>query len=163
MDEAEEAIKRFDSCIGFVLAAEGGYVNDKYDSGGETKYGISKKSYSDVDIRNLTLDEAKAIYKKDYWDACGCDSLKEPLDIVVFDTAVNMGVGRAKEFLTKIRENPANGPIVEPGLAMKYLELRDNKYNAIVAKNPSQKRFLKGWYNRMNLLREFCGLEKVNY
>lgn len=161
MDEANKAIKRFDACIEFVLAAEGGYVNDKYDSGGETKYGISKKSYPKVDIKNLTLDGAKAIYKKDYWLACRCDELPEPLDIVVFDTAVNMGQGRANGFLQII--DPGNSPLMPPGLATKYLELRDAKYASIVANNPSQSKFLKGWHNRMNHLREFCGLEKKDY
>lgn len=161
MENANKAIKRFDSCIDFVLAAEGGYVNDKYDAGGETKFGISKKSYPDVDIRNLTLEDAKAIYKKDYWDKCGCGEMPEPLDIVVFDTAVNMGVGRAKQFYAQIE--PENSPFMPPDLATRFLELRDEKYLAIVANNPSQKRFLKGWRNRMNHLREFSGLVKVDY
>lgn len=159
--EANRGIKRFESCVEFVLASEGGYVNDKYDAGGETKYGISKKSYPDVNIKDLTLDEAKEIYMRDYWDACGCDVLPEPLDVVVFDTAVNMGQGRAKQFLAQI--DPEHSPLMPPGLATEYLKLRDEKYNSIVARNFSQGRFLKGWRNRMNHLREFCGLEQINY
>lgn len=159
-EEAKKAIKRFDSCVEFILKAEGGYVNDKYDAGGETKYGISKRSYPDVNIKNLTLDDAKAIYKRDYWDACGCGDLKEPLDVIVFDTAVNMGVGRAKEFYQKVQmalyESESNAVIA-------YLELRDKKYNSIVASYPLQKRFLKGWHNRMNHLREFSGLVEKSY
>ena len=50
-----------------VLKIEGGYVNNPNDRGGETKYGISKRAYPNVDIKNLTLDKAKQIYYNDYW------------------------------------------------------------------------------------------------
>lgn len=66
---ANKAISRFDKCVEFVLASEGGYVNDKYDAGGETKFGISKRAYPDLDIINLTIEQAKDIYYKDYWCA----------------------------------------------------------------------------------------------
>ena len=49
----------FDQVIDRVLAHEGGYVNDPDDPGGETKYGISKKAYPKIDIKNLTKEEAK--------------------------------------------------------------------------------------------------------
>ena len=55
----------FDHCIELVLGHEGGYVDDPNDAGGETNWGISKRAYKDVDIKNLTKEEAKAIYKKD--------------------------------------------------------------------------------------------------
>lgn len=163
MEEANKAVKRFDACIEFVLAAEGGYVNDKYDTGGETKYGISKRSYPKVDIKNLTLEAAREIYKRDYWDACHCSELLEPLDVVVFDTAVNMGVGRAKEFLNEPYEGGEGkfGDITP--IVIEYLKLRDAKYDSIVANKPSQKKYIKGWRNRMNHLREFCGIKTVDY
>src|SRR5512147_2295714 len=87
----------FDIAINFVLQREGGYVNDPDDPGGETNYGISKKSFPNIDIKNLTVNEAKSIYREHYWDACGCDDIPSPLDVVMFDTAVNMGVGTAKK------------------------------------------------------------------
>ena len=51
-----------------VIGHEGGYVNHPSDPGGETKYGISKNTYSDLDIKNLTKDEARQLYRNDYWD-----------------------------------------------------------------------------------------------
>ena len=83
----------FDKAIERVLINEGGYVNDPNDAGGETKYGISKRAYPGVDIKNLTTDEAKAIYKKDYWDKIKGDNINsDEIAYEIFDTAVNMGV-----------------------------------------------------------------------
>jgi len=58
----------FDKVIDKVLINEGGYVNDPHDSGGETNFGISKRAYPNVNIKELTTAGAKSIYKKDYWD-----------------------------------------------------------------------------------------------
>ena len=58
----------FTRCIRHILNEEGGYVNHAKDPGGETKYGISKRAYPHLDINNLTLDEAEAIYRLDYWE-----------------------------------------------------------------------------------------------
>lgn len=68
---------------------EGGYVNNPADPGGETKYGISKRSYPSEDIANLTLERAKAIYLRDFWDPAGCDALPDALKFEMFDLAVN--------------------------------------------------------------------------
>ena len=92
-------MKDFDKALKFVLKWEGGYSNDKNDLGGETNFGISKRSYPELDISKLTLKQAKEIYYQNYWLKCDCDELPYPFDIVVFDTAVNMGKRRALEFL----------------------------------------------------------------
>lgn len=89
----------WERAIQFVLAYEGGYVNDPNDAGGETNFGISKRAYPSVDIKALTVDQAKDIYKKDYWAAVCADQLPEPLSIAVFDCAVNQGVGVASRLL----------------------------------------------------------------
>ena len=60
--------KSFDEIIDIVLEHEGGYVNDPDDPGGETNFGIAKRSHPDVDIANLTKAGAKEIYKAEYWD-----------------------------------------------------------------------------------------------
>ena len=85
----------YDSCFSELIKSEGGYVNDPKDSGGETKYGISKRAYPNVDIKNLTLEQAKEIYRKDYWGRCKCDYLPDCLCMAVFDYAVNSGTIRA--------------------------------------------------------------------
>lgn len=87
--------KSFDMLIGH----EGGYVNDPNDPGGETKYGISKRSYPDEDIAGMTLGRAREIYKRDFWDKCAGDRLPDPVNFLMFDAAVNSGVERAVKFL----------------------------------------------------------------
>jgi lysozyme family protein len=57
----------FEQAVEFVLGHEGGYSNDPNDPGGETNFGISKRAYPNVDIKNLTRDGAKEIYLHDFW------------------------------------------------------------------------------------------------
>ena len=59
-------MEHFSEIIPIVLRHEGGYVNDPLDKGGETNYGISKRSYPHLDIHSLTLADAKTIYKRDF-------------------------------------------------------------------------------------------------
>ena len=132
----------FDQALKFVLEREGGYVNDPLDPGGETKYGISKKSYPNVDIRHLTPELAAVIYQSDYWAPAGCDDLSPDLALVVFDTAVNCGVKRAVEWLQAY-------PQVED-----YLWHRIAYYRGLAQTKASLLKFLVGWIRRMELLRE---------
>lgn len=130
----------------FVLKWEGGYVNDPSDRGGETKYGISKRAYPRLDIKNLTKEQAQEIYLNDYWKASGADKLPWPLSLYVFDTAVNMGVKRALDFLKK-----SNGSVSE------YAKLRGAFYTRIAERRPSSMKFMKGWTNRLNDMIKFGG------
>lgn len=92
--------ERFKKAVELVLQHEGGYVNDPQDPGGETKYGISKRSYSRIDIKNLTRDMALAIYYDDWWNRYGYGMIAdEELAAKVFDFAVNMGAKRAHMIL----------------------------------------------------------------
>lgn len=91
----------FDQAFESVISIEGKYSNDPRDPGGETMFGVSKRSYPDVDIKNLTLDGAKAIYKRDYWDKIKGDLLPYPLNLFMFDCAVNQGVDPAIRLLQK--------------------------------------------------------------
>ena len=84
-------MQNFPDCISHVLAAEGGLVNDPKDPGGVTKFGISQRSYPALDIRALSLDEAKAIYQRDYWAPIQGERLPAGLDLLVLDHAVNAG------------------------------------------------------------------------
>src|SRR5260370_21170855 len=82
----------FETAVDFILSVEGGLVNDLSDPGGLTKFGISQRAYPELNIRDLTPEAAKAIYRKDYWDRCCCDRLPAGLAFIVFDSAVNQGV-----------------------------------------------------------------------
>lgn len=85
----------FDEAFEKLIGHEGGYVNDPRDPGGETKYGISKRSYPAEDIAGLTLDRAKLIYRRDFWGPAGCDAVHDALRFDLFDMAVNSGVRAA--------------------------------------------------------------------
>lgn len=90
----------FESAVAHVLREEGGYVDDPRDPGGETNYGISKRQYPDVDIKALTIDGAKAIYRRDYWSRLP-KQLPEPVDELVFNCGVNCGVSTAIRILQR--------------------------------------------------------------
>ena len=91
----------FEDIIEVVLKHEGGYVNDPKDPGGETNFGIAKRSHPDEDIKNLTEDKAKKIYKKHYWDRNKVERLSEDLRHIYFDMCVNQGKNRAVKILQR--------------------------------------------------------------
>lgn len=155
MTRSEKFIKK-------VLIAEGGdkVTDDPSDSGGLTKYGISQKSFPDVDIRNLTEADVISIYKKIYYDPCKCDFINdELLALHVFDFAVNAGIGRAIKTLQSVAYVNVDGIIgnktiekVNSGsYSDKYKQARIDYYNSI-GKGKNAK-FLKGWINRVNNLK----------
>ena len=91
----------FDGVFDRLIGHEGGYVNDPTDPGGETNWGISKRSYPNVDIKNLTRDGAKAIYRRDFWDRLKADTLHDGVAYQLFDFAVNSGIETAVRYLQR--------------------------------------------------------------
>ena len=91
----------FEEIIDKVIEHEGGYVNDPDDPGGETKYGIAKKSNPDVDIANLTIEEAKKIYWDKYWVPNKVDKVPSQLKYIYYDMCVNMGRSNAVKVLQR--------------------------------------------------------------
>lgn len=85
----------FNTAFDRLLGNEGGYSNNPNDPGGETNWGISKRSYPHVDIRNLTRDGAKAIYLADFWNRIHADELPQGAVFQAFDFAVNSGIETA--------------------------------------------------------------------
>ena len=79
----------FDAAFAILLAEEGGYVDSENDPGGATKYGISQRSYPNLDIPNLTIDQAKQIYLDGYWNPLSCDKMPFLVSCVLFCEAVN--------------------------------------------------------------------------
>lgn len=91
----------FDTSFGELIDHEGGYVRNPSDPGGETKFGISKRSYPTEDIKNMTLERAREIYRHDYWEQSGGEVLPEAIRFDVFDMAVNSGPRAAIKNLQK--------------------------------------------------------------
>jgi lysozyme family protein len=151
----------FDEIIDHVLESEGGYVNDKDDAGGETNLGISKKTYPDLDIKNLSVDQAKQIYYEDYWVPSKAEQLPNQLREVYFDMVVNFGRRGAAKVLQQACNGKNTYKIKEDGLvgsatigACKNLEpdrlraYRVLKFAKIVIRKPSQEKFWFGWFRR---------------
>jgi len=85
----------FDTAFDRLMGHEGGYVNNPADPGGETNWGISKRTYPDVDIKNLTRDQAKEIYRIDFWLRGQMDQFDPAVAFQAFDFAVNSGIETA--------------------------------------------------------------------
>lgn len=156
----------WEKAIDFVLKMEGGAEgeNDPNDPGGYTKFGISSKAYPNLDIKNLTVDQAKEIYRNDYWNACRCDELPSSLAISVFDTAVNQGTSKARRLLQVALGVIADGVIGEQTItaahkadkrtARKFLAERLAAYANTMAKNQGLLVYAVNWSNRVLALSE---------
>ena len=104
---------KFEQAVAVILHHEGVYVNDPRDPGGETKYGISKRAYPNENIKNLTVERAKQIYRRDYWDRLRCDQMPYGVALTAFDFGVNAGVGVAARMLQGI-VGASNDGIIGP-------------------------------------------------
>ena len=151
---------KFDEIIEVVLHHEGGYVNDPKDPGGETNFGVAKRSHPDVDIKNLTKEGAIEIYKEHYWDKNKVESLSEDLRHIYFDMCVNQGRGRAVKILQRAANAKGAGLKVDGGMgpmtiaAMDGVELdrvrayRVKYYADLVTRKPDLEKFYFGWFRR---------------
>lgn len=186
----------FDVAYEKTMGHEGGYVNDPDDAGGETYKGISRKynpswvGWRTIDIYKTepdfpeTLDmsgelqhQVKELYKQMYFDPYRGDDMPEALAIEMFDTAVNMGIGRAIRFLQSslnllnrngaifpdMVEDGAYGPTTHKCL-MKYLRgdrldillkfmnvFQGYHYIEYMRKSPTQEKYARGWFNRVEI------------
>jgi len=87
--------------VQIVLAHEGGESDISGDRGGLTRFGISSREYHDIDVANLTRDDAIAIYYRDFWTAARLGSIPAPLGAKCFDLAVNIGSPNAVKCLQR--------------------------------------------------------------
>lgn len=107
-------MSRFDDFVRIVLTEEGPLSNDQYDPGGLTKYGWSQVENPDIDVANLTLEQAIGLYRTRVWDTVHADELPAPLDLVVADAAVNPGLHAAITMLQeecKVVQDGVMGPV----------------------------------------------------
>ena len=172
------ASPEFLAALPFILRWEGGYVNHPADPGGATNRGVTQAVYDTWrrgkgldarDVRQLEDGELHAIYENGYWTPPRCDKLQNPLDLAQFDTAVNMGVGRAVRFLQTAVGTTADGQYgagtqqcvdncdLDKALAA-YCDTREAFYRDLIVRKPTSAVFMKGWMNRLNALRKELGL-----
>ena len=101
----------FDAAFDIIVGEEGALARDPADPGGETKFGISKRAYPSLDIAALTLDAAKAIYRRDYWDRHRCGEMPWRWGLAVFDACINQGSGvRWAQLALSVDADGAVGP-----------------------------------------------------
>lgn len=150
---------KFSWAIKKVLIHEGGYVNIPADPGGETNFGICKRAYPDLDIKNLTQEDAIEIYKRDYWQPW-MDKIDDPiLSLQVFDFGVNAGVVTAARILQKAARVDIDGivgPItlstvntVDPlQLRKTFAEEAIIYYKGVSVRQNNNFLFFRGWIRR---------------
>jgi lysozyme family protein len=149
-------LSNFDDAFEALIGHEGGYVNDRRDPGGETKFGVSKRSYPAVDIKALTLDGAKAIYKRDFWDKVRGDELPMPIAFNLFDGAVNSGPAKSIMWMQRaadVADDGKLGPMTLAALLAGDPLLLAARYNGIRLKFMTDlstwPTFGKGWARRI--------------
>lgn len=146
----------FDSAFDKLIDHEGGYVNNPSDPGGETKFGISKRAYPDLNISGLTLEQAKEIYRRDYWERAKCDQLHPAVAFQVFDTAVNSGIGQSIRFLQRavgVADDGIVGPLTIKAIGLCDPEVVIARFNGqrldFMTKLSTWDVFGRGWARRI--------------
>lgn len=135
----------FDQAFDRLVGHEGGYVNNPQDPGGETNWGISKRSYPLVDIKNLTREQAKAIYRSDFWNRIHADQIYDGVAFQAFDFAVNSGIETAVRKLqaaARVADDGHWGPVTRAAVAAM------SESDLILRLNAQRLRFmtrLSGW------------------
>ena len=150
-----------------ILKHEGGYVNHPSDPGGETNFGITKRSYPRENIRALTKTRAIEIYFKDWWTKNKYDTIEaRVVGLKVMDMAINMGPRRAHKILQRAVNNVSNTNLIVDGaigpntirktnavfnpcnLLEELRFLQANYYKSLVRRRPRLKVFINGWLRR---------------
>lgn len=158
----------FERAFAVVVGHEGGFTADPADPGNwtggacgvgvcrGTKFGISAAAYPGVDVAGLTLEEAGVLYRRDYWDRVRGDALPGPLALLVFDAAVNAGVGRAARWLQEavgVAADGAVGPMtlaaVQGAAGAAVMAEFQARRLLFMAGLPTWRRFGAGWARRL--------------
>ena len=166
----------FKHALEYLVKSEGGYVDNPKDPGGRTNLGVTQKVWeswvgresNEKEMRALTKADVEPLYKRKYWDACRCDDLPTGLDYLVFDFAVNAGIGRSAKTLQSCVGVSVDGQIgnqtieaikkIAPSdLIERFSEAKINFYKSLVT-FPT---FGKGWLNRVEEVKT-TALKMVN-
>jgi lysozyme family protein len=160
--------RNWDKSFDFVIVNEGGFVNNPKDPGGPTNWGCTQKVWESFvghpvtvdDMKALTKEDVKPLYKKNYWDALHGDALPSGLDYCLFDCAINSGVGRSARFVQELVGVFADGAIGNNTVAaisqMNPTTLINefcDKRQAFLESLPTFATFGKGWTKRVSDVR----------
>ena len=156
----------FDAAAEILLSdrVEGGYTFNRRDPGGETMWGITRKTAAangyTGDMHLLPKAKAKEIYRKDYWDPLHLDNMPEVLRYPAFDAAVNSGVETSSEWLQHALKTPPTGEIsaddviaaakvrIPHAVAAEMVSLRVNFLTSL----PTWGMFGRGWMRRIAIV-----------
>ena len=158
----------FDLAINNVLQHEGGYIFDPIDPGGETNFGISKRSYPNIDIKNLTKSQAMDIYYQDFLIKNRINEIKdEDLASKILDMIVNIGPTQGFIIISRairscgIKFN--NFKYMTDGLLLIINSFHDNDkdklivairselagyYRLLARLKPQMSKYINGWLKR---------------
>lgn len=163
----------FNKAIPHILKWEGGWVDHPNDPGGKTNRGITFTTFGRVakpvlgiaptveNLKNLTEDQAKKIYRSEFWDKMMGDAIKDQsVATIIFDGFVNMGrhaIRIAQDVVNVDRDGIVGSKTINAINAANAVELfanikqaRIDYYNNLAVNKPAMKVFLKGWLNRIN-------------
>lgn len=101
----------FEAIFAALIGHEGGYVNHPADPGGETKFGITKRSYPHLNIGGLTLNDARTIFRRDFFDCLRCGEMPAPLALLVADAAYHCGPRNSARWLQQALGVAADGAV----------------------------------------------------
>lgn len=142
----EDAIRR-EREIEQTLKFEGG-LNPSDTNRTPSMYGINQAAHPGIDVRKLTPEGAKDIYRKEYWEGIGASKLPENLQGMAYDTAVIAGPGRARKMLAQAGDDPN-----------KFMAARESFLQNLIARDPEKYgKYEKAWSNRNETLRRQAGL-----
>lgn len=159
---------KFEKAFEELIGHEGGFKKQEHDrmdwTGGQvgkgklvgTKFGLSAGTYPDLDIENLTLDDARAIYRRDFWNKFGGDDLDYEVAFQVFDADVNHGIGNGSRFMQRalgVADDGKVGPITLRALKamdpLKFMFLFLAERQEFFTKCSTWDQDGKGWMRRM--------------
>jgi lysozyme family protein len=154
----------FKKAVDLTIVNEDGYVNDPRDAGGETNFGISKRTYPALDIKMLTLEAAIAIYLKDFWNPIYTQIKDQLVANSIFDLGVLFGphavVKVLQTMLGGLKVDGVFGPLTLAAVnALEPIRLLVHFKNAMIAyaviivnRNPGDVIYLTGWSNRIKVI-----------
>jgi lysozyme family protein len=176
-------MSRFESCLAWLTgpSIDGGYSDgktgaSKNDHGDASNHGITQHVYTSWrvlkglpirSVEGITAGEVFDLYRERYWTACRCNDLPLPLDLVVFDSAVEHGVNRAVKWLQRCAGAEVDGECGDETiyavhhialnhrlgeLVKGYMACRSAFYAMIIANEPAQKVYATDWKNRTDAL-----------